>query len=189
MLDLQAARFTVDGTVPVQEGNHHPTLVPMGCYESADGHVNVAGPSGRLLHRFCAAIGLPDLPSDPRFATSADRSANRVAMNELIGERLRTRTTADWVETLNGAGVPCGPVNRIDETFADPQVRHLAMTATVQHAALGPLDIVRNAVTMTGAGPSVRSPAPDPGEHGDEILAELGLRETEIAALRDGGVI
>jgi crotonobetainyl-CoA:carnitine CoA-transferase CaiB-like acyl-CoA transferase len=216
MMDFQAARWTVDGEVAPQAGNHHPTMVPTGCFASADGHVNIAGDSGRLLHRFCAAIGLPGLPADPRFDTAARRSANRVALNELIAERLRTRTTADWVRELNAAGVPCGPVYRMDEVFADPQVEHLAMTQPVEHPALGRLDILRNAVRLTSdpgtetaaesdpsARPSpadggidpatepvtVRAPSPDAGQHTDEILTELGYPAAEIDRLRGRGAV
>jgi crotonobetainyl-CoA:carnitine CoA-transferase CaiB-like acyl-CoA transferase len=189
MLDLQATRWTIDGEVPVQEGNHHPTLVPMGCFASADGYVNIAGPSGRLLHRFCATIGLPDLPKDARFATTEARSSNRGELNALIAERIATRTTAQWVEALNDAGVPCGPVNTIDQVFADEQVRHLGMVERVEHRVLGPLDVLRNAVSMTDASPTVRSPSPDPGEHTSAILRELGLSDDEIATLRIRNVI
>jgi crotonobetainyl-CoA:carnitine CoA-transferase CaiB-like acyl-CoA transferase len=140
MMDLQATRWTVDGEVPVQEGNHHPTLVPMGCFPTKDGWVNVAGPSGRLLVRFCDAIGEPDLPSDPRFDSGVKRSANRVALNEIVSARLRERTTAAWVEALNEAGVPCGPVYAMDEVFADPQVEH--------HGMAGLNGLIRNPVTM-----------------------------------------
>lgn len=189
MLDLQAARWTIEGVVPAQEGNHHPTLVPMGCFRSADGFVNIAGPSGRLLWRFCEAIGLPDLPRDPRFATGEARSANRAELNDLVAARIATRTTAEWVAVLNDVGVPCGPVNTIDEVFADEQVRHLGLAARVEHPALGPLDLVRNAVTMTGAAPTVRTPSPDPGEHTDDILRGLGLADDEIAALRARGAV
>ena len=189
MMDLQAVRWTVEGTVPVQEGNHHPTLVPMGCFASADGWVNVAGPSGRLLRRFCEVIGLPDLPSDPRFDTGAKRSANRVALNHLVAERLRTRTTAAWVDALNEAGVPCGPVHRLDEAFADPQVAHLGMVATVDHPELGPIGILRNAVTMADGPPTVRTPSPDPGAHTDEVLGELGISPERIEDLRARGIL
>lgn len=189
MMDLQATRWTIDGTVPVQEGNHHPTLVPMGCFASSDGYVNIAGPSGRLLRRFCEVIGLPDLPSDPRFDSPARRSANRAELNALVAERLRTRTTAAWVEALNDAGVPCGPVYAMDEVFADPQVAHLAMTTTVEHARLGPLDVLRNAVTLEGGPATVRSATPDAGEHTDQVLAELGLTLDEIDGYRRRGVI
>jgi formyl-CoA transferase len=189
MMDFQAARYTVDREVPAPEGNHHPTLVPMGCFPSADGHVNVAGPSGHLLRRFCDVIGLPDLPNDPRFATGPNRSRNRAELNAMIAERTRTRSTADWVRALNDAGVPCGPVYTMDEVFADPQVEHLAMVATTEHPTLGPRDLVRNAVTMTDGPPTVRTPSPDPGEHTDAVLGELGLTRDEIDALRARGII
>jgi crotonobetainyl-CoA:carnitine CoA-transferase CaiB-like acyl-CoA transferase len=162
MMDLQAVRWTVDGVVPAQEGNHHPTLVPMGCFRSKDGWVNIAGPSGRLLHRFCDTIGRPDLPSDPRFDSGEKRSANRAELNEIVAAALRERTTAEWVTALNDAGVPCGPVYAMDEVFADPQVQHLDMVA---------LGLVRNPVRM-GDEATVR-------HHGqpadlDEILEEWG---------------
>jgi crotonobetainyl-CoA:carnitine CoA-transferase CaiB-like acyl-CoA transferase len=189
MMDFQAARWTVDGEVPPQAGNHHPTMVPMGCFASADGHVNIAGQSGRLLHSFCAAIGLPGLPDDPRFDTAARRRTNRAALNELIAERLRTRTTADWVTALNAVGVPCGPVYRMDEVFADPQVEHLAMTQPAEHPRLGRLDLLRNAVRMTGGPGTVRAPSPDAGQHTDEVLAELGYPAQEIGRLRALGAI
>lgn len=189
MMDLQATRWTIDGVVPEPEGNHHPTMVPMGCFASADGYVNVAGPSGRLLHSFCEVIGLPDLPVDPRFDSAAKRSANRTALNEVIAARLRTRPTAEWVERLNGAGVPCGPVYRMDEVFADEQVEHLQMAMPVAHPVLGEIRLVRNAATMSGVDAAARTPSPDPGEHSDEVLAELGFSPREIAELRAGGAI
>ena len=159
MMDLQAVRWTVDGEVPAQEGNHHPTLVPMGCFRSKDGWVNIAGPSGRLLERFCTAIGLPDLPRDPRFDTGRKRSANRAELNEIVSARLRERTTAEWVRVLNDAGVPCGPVYAMDEVFADPQVVHLGMVG---------LDLIRNPVTM-----------------GDEVTVRHELVDVTLAEIEE----
>ena len=161
MMDFQAARWTIDQDVPAQAGNHHPMSVPMGCFASADGYLNIGAAGGRLLHNLCQVIGLPGLPDDPRFDTLAKRSANRAELNALVAERLRTRTTAEWVDALNQAGVPCGPVYRMDEVFADPQVDHLAMTAPVQHPALGQLDVVRNAVRMSGG--AAHRPGAQPG--------------------------
>jgi formyl-CoA transferase len=189
MMDFQAARWTIDQEVPGPAGNHHPTSVPMGCFASADGYVNVAGAGGRLLDSLCEALGLPGIPRDPRFSTAARRSANRAELNALIAARLRTRTTAEWVEVLNRAGVPCGPVYRMDEVFADPQVGHLAMTAPVVHPVLGPLDILRNAVRMTDAPGTVRAASPDAGAHTREVLAELGYPDEEIGRLRAQGAI
>ena len=188
MLDFQAARWTVDGEVPPPEGNHHPTMVPMGCFASSDGFVNIGAPSGRMFDGFCAVVGL-DLGADPHFATSQLRFEHRVEMNELIAERLRTRTTADWVARLNAVGVPCGPVYTVDEVFADPQVQHLDLLGTVEHPTLGPLDILRNAVRISGAPPTVRTAAPDAGDHTDEVLESLGYDHEQITDLRARGVV
>jgi crotonobetainyl-CoA:carnitine CoA-transferase CaiB-like acyl-CoA transferase len=189
MTDLQAVRWTVDGQVPEQEGNHHPTLIPMGCFRTADGHVNIAGPAGRLLRNFCKVIGLPELPDDPRFDSAGKRNANRTVLNEMVAARLRTRTTAEWIDALNEVGVPCGPVYRMDEVFADPQVKHLAMTAPLEHPRKGHIDVLRNAVTMTDVASTVRTPVPEPGEHTNEVLAELGLTAGQIEELRKRGVV
>ena len=190
MMDFQAARWTIDREVPAQAGNHHPTGVPMGCFASADGYVNIAGASGRLLHSLCEVIGLPGYPADPRFDTAARRSANRAELNALIAERLRTRTTAAWVEALNAAGVPCGPVYRMDEVFADPQVEHLAMTEPVEHPALGRLDILRNAVRMTGR--AGHRPGAEPGRRATtpaRCSPNWAYPRAEIDQLRAQGVI
>ena len=125
MMDFQAARWTVDREVPGQAGNDHPTIVPMGCFPTADGHVNIGAAGGHLLRAFATAIGLPRLPDDDRFDSPEKRSANRTELNAIITERTLTRPTADWVAALNAAGVPCGPVYRLDEVFGDPQVQHL----------------------------------------------------------------
>jgi crotonobetainyl-CoA:carnitine CoA-transferase CaiB-like acyl-CoA transferase len=189
MMDFQAARWTIDNDVPQRAGNHHPMSVPMGCFATADGYVNIGGADGRLLSSLCDVVGLPWIPADPRFDSLAKRSANRADLNELIGARLRTRSTAEWVAAMNAAGVPCGPVYRMDEVFADPQVRHLEMTEPVDHPVLGHLDIVRNAVRMTDASPTVRAPSPEIGAHTGEVLGELGYQPAEVERLRADGVI
>jgi crotonobetainyl-CoA:carnitine CoA-transferase CaiB-like acyl-CoA transferase len=189
MMDFQAARWTVAGEVPGQEGNNHPTMTPMGCFETADGHVNVAGAGGRLWHALCEALGLPELARDPRFDTIAKRTAARAELNALVAERLRTRTTTEWVAELNAAGVPAGPVYRVDETFADPQVEHLGMVAGVDHAVLGRLNLVRAPVTTSRDHAAVRAPTPEPGEHTAEVLGELGLSPEQVDDLRRRGVV
>jgi crotonobetainyl-CoA:carnitine CoA-transferase CaiB-like acyl-CoA transferase len=194
MMDFQAARWTIDGEVPEPAGNHHPLGVPMGCFPTADGYVNLGAPDGRLLRNLCDVIGLPGVPADPRFDSREKRSANREELNALVAGRLRTRGTADWVQALNEAGVPCGPVYRMDEVFADPQVRHLEMTGEVEHPELGPLAILRNAVRMTDGpmtdGPAtVRTASPDAGAHTAEVLTGLGYTTAEIDRLRGQGAI
>jgi formyl-CoA transferase len=161
----------------------------MGCFPTADGYVNIGGADGRLLRRLCEVAGLPWLPADPRFDSAAKRSQNRAELNAVLSERLATRPTAAWVEAFNQAGVPCGPVYKMDEVFADPQVRHLGMTESVEHPALGRLDIIRNAVRMTDTPPTVRAPSPGLGDHTSDVLGELGYTPAEIARLRADGMI
>jgi formyl-CoA transferase len=189
MLDFQAARWTIDGEVALQEGNNHPIYIPMGCFATADGYVNLGGSSGRLWRRCCEVLGLPQLPADPRFDSAGKRSAARNELNAIIQERLRAKTTAEWVELLNDAGVPAGPVNSIDQVFADPQVKFLEMVASVQHASHGELGVIRNATSMSRTPSSVRRPAPEVGEHTTDVLVELGLTDADIAGLCERGVV
>jgi formyl-CoA transferase len=188
MMDFQAARWTVGGEVPVQEGNHHPTRIPMGCFATADGHVNIAAPTGRLWQSFCSVTGLDDLLEDSRFDSHSKRSTNRAALNEIIGETLLSRTTAEWVEVLNEAGVPAGAVLSVDQVFADPQVRHLDLVQRVRHSTLGEIGLVRNAVSLSGSPREIRTLSPDRGEHTDAILSELGVSDQEIEDLHRAGV-
>ena len=173
MLDFQAARWTVDGELPGREGNHHPTMRPMGTYRTSDGLLNVAAPWGRLWRSFCTALGRPDLPSDPRFIDREARRANSDALDAILTEILSGGTTAEWVERLNEVGVPAGPVNDIAATFADPQVRHLGMEVPVDQPGRGTIRILRNATDIIGVSPEIRRPAPAPGEHTEEILRRL----------------
>lgn len=189
MLDFQAARFTVAGEIPGQEGNHHPTMRPMGLYPTRDAPINIAAPWGRLWTSFCEAIGQPDLPRDPRYATSADRARHRAALDREIAEVLRGRGARDWLERLHRAGVPCGPVNDVGEAFADPQVRHLEMTAAVVHPVAGEIRILRNATQIEGHPATVRTPAPTAGQHSREILRENGYDDAEIDALVRNAVV
>jgi formyl-CoA transferase len=189
MMDFQAARWTMRGEVPRQEGNHHPIAVPMGCYATSDGFINIAASGGRLLQTFGDVIGIPGLPSDRRFDTEAKRSKNRAEMNELIADRLRTRPTNEWLDLFVQADVPVGPVYRMDEVFADPQVQHLDMATETENAALGRVTLVRNAVRATGGGPGIRSGSPEQGQHTEEVLRDAGYSEAEIAELRDRGAI
>ncbi|MEZ4281162.1 MAG: CoA transferase [Myxococcota bacterium] len=183
LLDFQAARYTVAGEIPGQEGNHHPTMRPMGLYATRDAPINLAAPWGRLWTAFCEAIGRPDLPRDPRYATAADRTRHREPLDREIAAALCERDARDWLERLQAAGVPCGPVNDIGEAFADPQVRHLEMAVPTLHPRAGGIHVLRNATRIEPHPATIRSPAPLPGEHSREILLENGFDEAEIEAL------
>ncbi len=190
MLDFQASRWIQAGEVAEQAGNDHPTRMPQGCYETADGRINVSA-SGGMFKRLCDAVEAPALFADPDFQTDALRSENRKRLNEEIGKILATKPSAHWVELLNDAGVPCGPVNRIDQTFQDPQVQHLNVVRETQHPRLGSIGVVRQPVNLSNRPQpqTFRHHTPDLGEHCEEVLAEMGLEAAEIATLRDAGVI
>jgi formyl-CoA transferase len=188
MLDFQAARWLVDGEVAGQVGNEHPTGVPTNAWPTADGHINAAPAGQRLYERFCHAIGAPDLIDEPDFADGGRRYRNRTALNERIAAILKTRTSAEWIETLNAAGVPCGPIYAIDETFADPQVRHLGMARKLDDGG-EPLTLVGQPIRMSGSDPALRRRAGGKGAETGDILAEAGYDPGEIEQLRRDGAV
>src|SRR5690242_506463 len=131
MLDFQAARWLIGREVPGQAGNDHPTSIPTGVFPTSDGYFNIGAAGEAIYQRFCKVLNAPDLATATDFATNVDRSKNRARLNEAIGSITRTRTTGEWIERLNQAGVPCGPIYRMNEVFAAPQVQHLALTRHV----------------------------------------------------------
>jgi formyl-CoA transferase len=190
MLDFQAARWLLSGEIAKQAGNDHPTAIPTGVFPTSDGHINIAASGDQLWARFCEAAGATDLLSDPDYASSELRSRNRKALNEGIGRVTKTKTSAHWVKLLNGAGVPCGPINSIDQTFAEPQVRHLGIAKPVRHPTLGDIKVVGQPINLTKSPqPAEYRPTPELGQHTDEILAGLGHDANAIAGLRSRGAI
>ena len=189
LMDFQAARWLVDGVVPGQVGNDHPTSMPTSSYPTADGHMNVGAGGDTIWRRLCGAIGQPALADDARFALEADRSLNRQALNAHLAGVFRERPTAEWLERLNAAGVPCGPIYTVDQVFEDPQVVHGEMAATVPHPTRGVLRVVApTAVLSRTPGRLERALGPK-GQDSDDVLAELGYDEAQIAALRADGVV
>ena len=188
MLDFQAARWLVNHEVPPQAGNNHPTAIPTGVFKTADGHINIAA-SGALFQRLCGAIGAPELPAHADYASSKLRSQNREALHATIGERIGKRTSAEWIEILNQAGVPCGPIYTIDQMFADPQVKTLNIPQPVDHPILGHMEIVGQGVKLCRTPAQVRTPAPEKGQHTRDILAEFGYDAATIDSLHSRGVV
>lgn len=188
MLDFQAVRWLIDGVVPEQAGNDHPTAVPMGVYPTSDGSMNIAVNGARMWRDFCDVIGRPDLVDHADYTSPRDRLRNRDTLNALLYEITRTWTAADLTEALLAAGIPCGPINRVDAVFADPQVRHLPIVAEVNHPTQGLQRLLGQAFQVEGIEPAMRLATPEVGQHTDEVLAELGYTAEEIAALHEKGI-
>ena len=189
MLDFQAARWTVAGENPPQEGNDHPTLGPMGMYKTRDGYINLAASGGRLWEAFCHELGVDSWLEDPRFATVSSRRTNKTELNQLIEELLDGDTSDNWVLRLNAVGVPCGPVNTVAEVFDDPQVKYLEIAKPVEHPVSGHIEILKNATNIEGVSSDIRMPSPLKGEHSRELLVEFGFTEPEIDRLAQSEAI
>jgi formyl-CoA transferase len=188
MLDFQGARWLIDGEVPKQAGNNHPTSIPTGVFKTADGHINIATTGGKIWERFCTALEAPDFMQRPEYATSASRSQNRDRLNEEIGEYTVKRTSADWVERFNTIGVPCGPIYSIDQVYADPQVEHLGIAQGVKKKGRT-LKMAGQPVSLSRTPSRLVAPPPDIGQHTGQILKEFGFTAKQIAALRKTGAV
>ncbi|TAK85128.1 MAG: CoA transferase [Betaproteobacteria bacterium] len=189
LLDFQAARYLMKGEVPAQVGNDHPTSMPTSAYRTSDGYLNVGASGEGMWQRLCKAIGREDLVAMDEFRDNQRRANNRAALNEILNREFASAPTAKWVEVLNEAGVPCGPIYKVDEVFADPQVKHLEAAAEVDHPLLGRFRVVNQAVKLSRTPARVASPTPEVGQHTDEILKELKYSDAEIRGLRERGVV
>jgi formyl-CoA transferase len=190
MLDFQASRYTMKGEIAKQEGNFHPTSPGTGMFQTADGFINIAASGDNLWKRFCEVAGDKDLSSNPDFATVPLRAKNRPALIAHLNDVVRSKPSAFWVEALNKAGVPCGPINTIDQVFADPQVQHLGIRRPVDHPNLGTFDIIGQPIHMSAyPQPERLKPTPDQGQHTDEILRQFGYDDAAIASLHEKRVV
>ena len=189
MLDFQAARWLIAREVPGQAGNNHPTSIPTGVFKTADGHINIAAAGEEIYQRLCKALGAESLGSDPDYANDKARLRNRDELNAKIEKITETRKSAAWIEILNEAGVPCGPIYRMNEVFADPQVKHIGIAQPVDHPTLGRIELVGQPVTLSRTPSRLRTAAPDRGQHTGEVLRELGYDDKAIAEFRARGVV
>ncbi len=186
----QATNYLAGGMVPGRLGNAHPNIVPYQVFATADGHLILATSNDNQFRRFCAVAGLETAATDPRYATNAERVAHRQEVVDLLRPVFATRSTARWIADLEAANVPCGPINRIDEVFSDPQAVARGLTIAMTHAAAGPLNLVASPLRLSATPPEYRNAPPLLGEHTDEILSGiLDLPAAEIARLREAGVV
>jgi crotonobetainyl-CoA:carnitine CoA-transferase CaiB-like acyl-CoA transferase len=189
MMDFQIMRWLMNKEIPGQTGNDHPTTAATGVYPTADGYINLAAMGTEMFIKLVMAIGLPELAEDPRFKLLKTRGQNRPALNAAIAARTKQEPTADWIELLNKAGVPCGSIKNVKETMEDPQVVHLGMAKTIQHPNLGEISVVNHPVIMSRSKREVFTAAPDRGEHNKEVYAEFGVGAAEVDALLQDGAV
>ena len=189
MLDFQAARWLMAGEVAKQAGNNHPTSIPTGVFRTADGHMNIAAAGQRIWERFARTLGAPQWLEDPRFASGAARSDHRDLLHQEIETYTVRQPTAAWVTRLNEAGVPCGPINGIDQVFADPQVQHLGMARPLGGGADGDVSYVGQPMALSRTPSEVVTHPPALGADTDAVLGELGLTADAIAELRARRVV
>ncbi|HEX3709915.1 MAG TPA: CoA transferase [Pseudolabrys sp.] len=183
MLDFQAARFLTEGQVPKQAGNNHPTSIPTGVFKTTDGYLNLAVTGQAIWERFCRAVEHPEWIATEAYKNSKLRSQNRDALNADIEKVTATKSSAEWVDIFNKAGVPCGPINSVDQVFADPQVKHLGIAKESARSDGSRLGLVGQPFTLSRTPSKIAARPPDFGEHTDEVLKEFGFADNEIAAL------
>jgi formyl-CoA transferase len=190
MLDFQASRWIYGGEIPKQAGNDHPTSIPTGVFKTSDGYINIATTGHAIWERMCRAIGAEAMLKNPDFATGKDRSKNRQAVNAAIDTYLAGKTSAEWVDILNKAGVPCGPIYSVDQVFADPQIQHLGMDWSIETGdERGTLHVVGEPMSLSRTPTRLAAPPPRLGQHTDEVLKEFGFAAGEIEQLKQAKVI
>ena len=183
MLDFQAARYLVQGEVAKQAGNNHPTSAPTGVYKTDDGYINIATAGQTIWKRFCEVLGAPELAKNPDYIDGATRSKNRDPLDAEINKRLVGKTSNEWVEIMNEAGVPCGPIYNIDQMFADPQVKHLGIAQSVTKKDKSKMFLVGQGVALSRTPSKLVARPPELGEHTNAVLKEFGFSKRDIAAL------
>ncbi len=190
-LDFQGARYTMTGEVPEQQGNDHPTQVPMGTFEAKDGFVNIAAFGEVMWSRFCATLQAQELLEHPDYQSAADRAAARQPLKEDMNQVTRRYTVEELVTLLNEAGVPCGPINNIGEAFENEQVKFLQMAKAAAHRELGQVALIRSPINLS-AFPQETAfdcAAPNPGANSVDVLKQFGVSEERIDSLLETGVI
>jgi formyl-CoA transferase len=189
MLDFQAARWLQMKEVAKQAGNNHPTSIPTGVFKTKDGHINIASTGQVMWERLCNALNAPQLIKHPDYATGALRSKNRDALNAEIDKVTVTKTSQEWIEALNEAGVPTGPIYSIDQMFADEQVKHLGIAQAGTKPDGSEQVFVGQPIKMSRTKNKIAATPPSIGQHTDEVLKEFGFADNEIADLHQAKAV
>ena len=196
ILANQAAGFLNTGKVPMRQGNSHPSLAPYQDFETADGAMLLAVGNDGQFARFCEVAGHAEWATDVRFTSNTARVTNRVALVELMQSVTRTRSTAAWIAALEDKAVPCGPINTMDQAFADAQVQHRGLKITQPtsmdaqaQTSVAAISSVASPLRLMSTPPVLRNPPPALGEHTREVLTEMGLDAAQIEALQTGKVV
>jgi crotonobetainyl-CoA:carnitine CoA-transferase CaiB-like acyl-CoA transferase len=189
MMDFQIARYLNEGDVPTPAGNDHPTSSPMGMFHASDGAFNLGASGQGTWIRLCESIGRTEWVDEPDYANEKLRLKNRARLNAALGEVFATNTVAHWVDSLNAAGVPAGPVYTVPEVIEDVQIRHLGVVKETHTTDGTPIRVISQPVVLSRTPAGVVTAAPDTGEQTDEVLREAGFDEARIAALRADKVI
>lgn len=185
----QAANFLAGGMTPTRLGNAHPNIVPYQVFATADGHLILAIANDNQFRRFARTAGIEALAHDNRFATNAERVHHREVLIALLRPILARHSTHEWIDRLEAANVPCGPINRIDQVFGDAQALFRGLAHTVDHAAAGPIRLVASPLKLMKTPPEYGSAPPTLGQHTDEVLGSLGLDAQDLERLRASGTI
>jgi crotonobetainyl-CoA:carnitine CoA-transferase CaiB-like acyl-CoA transferase len=188
-LSFQAAKYLNTGEVPPPVGNHHPLISPMGVYRTRDGFMNLAVGNDDMFRRFCQVLGRGELADDPRFARTNTRARNRAALDAVLMKVLEEKSSAEWVDILNQAGVACGPIYTVDQVFADAQLKRFGLVHEQAHPEFGAVKVVGLPLFLSRTPPTIRTPAPVAGADTRDVLGQLGYDAAAIDHLAAAGVV
>jgi crotonobetainyl-CoA:carnitine CoA-transferase CaiB-like acyl-CoA transferase len=186
----QGMNFLATGEDPPRLGNQHPNIVPYQVFATADGHIMLSIGNDPTFARFCEAEGLTHLLADDRFATNAARVQNRALVTETLAPVLKARSTAEWIERLERLKIGCGPINKLSQVFADPQVVARNMVVEMPHPAAGTVKVIANPVRLSETPADYRIAPPSLGADTDAVLRDIaGMTDAEIASLREKNLV
>jgi formyl-CoA transferase len=190
VLANQGANYLATGESPARLGNDHPNIAPYQVLKTADGSVIVACGNDKLFRKFCDVAGKPALADDARFATNGKRVANRAELTRILSEIMVKRSMRQWLDALEAAGVPCGPINSLEQVFAEPQAVARGLRMEMPHPSAGKVSLVRSPMRFSETPLQHEMPPPTLGQHTDQVLRELlGKSEAEISRLRSAAII